>query len=466
MLKELHISWCEELVNIVEEDNGTKDDDHLRHEPCFPNLEQVSVLSCGKLKYLFSIRRQDEMKEMVMKDVLPQLSQLKLWLLPKLVSICHGIDFQTVRENDKTSVIDCPNFSFYETSTTHFQASSETIYSQVEEKAEEKLSSHLSTEKSLNTGEATQQPLTKDAPSHTSPNLNVLPTRDNTHASAKSFEEKEEEEGDDAQVSDKSLAHAIVSSGSDNLRVDPEITTTQLSNHSQNQDSEVGEEAEHNLSPHSNGRQAMESQQSTTGGLITLPHHQSEVKVKRSLLKEKPENSVHDGTKSNVVEDAKLPLSPFSTAIEMMPSLPEANNQASTISRVQEIVDMMKTPFTITEADKRMLAEHLKDAYLLGFDKDWIESIKNKVFYGEICEVDSIQNVLGGLDNDLRSNEAMLEAIRDEEVEAARAAQVAQQEHANVMARHAHLLKERQDIIERRQQCWEIIAAKHRPFGF
>ncbi|XP_028798970.1 uncharacterized protein LOC114754371 [Neltuma alba] len=432
MLKELHILWCKELVNIVEEDNGTNDDDHLHHEPCFPNLEEVRVSGCRKLKYLFSI---------TITGILPKLRFLRIMGAKRLEHVL-------------------------------------------------------------------------EAPSHTSPNFNVLPTRDNTHASAKSFEEEEEEEGDDAQVSDKSLAHAIVSSGSDNLRVDPEITTTQLSNHSQNQDSEVGEEAEHNLSPHSNGRQAMEAQQSTTGGLITLPHHQSKVKVKRSLLKEKPEASVHDGIESNVIEDAKLSLSPFSTAIEMMPSLLEANNQTSTISGVQEIVDMMKlegfehlifakaletrpqlrlstkdrsarvlhvsyrvlldilnilitkTPFTITEEDKRMLAEHLKDAYLLGFDKDWIESIKSKVFYGEICEVDSIQNVLGGLDNDLRSNEAMLEAIRDEEVEAARATQVAQQEHVNVMARHAHLLKERQDIIERRQQCWEIIAAKHRPFGF
>ncbi|XP_028762942.1 probable disease resistance protein At4g27220 [Neltuma alba] len=130
MLKELHISFCEELVNIVEEDNGTNDDDE----------------------------REGKMKEKVMKDVLPQLSQLILQYLPKLVSICHGIDFQTLKENHNTRVIGCPNFSFY--------ASSETTYSQGEEKAEEKLSSHLSTEQSLNTGEATQQPLTKDEPAN------------------------------------------------------------------------------------------------------------------------------------------------------------------------------------------------------------------------------------------------------------------------------------------------------------
>ncbi|XP_028762884.1 uncharacterized protein LOC114721222 [Neltuma alba] len=565
------ISW-EELTIIgydgLKQLVTSEDDDYKDQINCssiFPKLQKLHISECKDLEFLFLSAISVEIKNLKFLTIgdAPQLTYL-------IEKYQHQHRLSNQNQNDewhfdlRALEVLCleraPKFTSI--GPMNYEMVSPSLQNVCSDKAQ----------LDLNT--------TKEAPTHTSPNLDVLPTRDNTYASAKSFEEKEEEEEDDAQVSDKSLGHAIVSSGSDNLRVDPETTTTQLSDHSQNQDSEVREEAEQNLSPHLNGRQAMEPQQSTIGslnftindkeenpsvlnttdsqkaslkvelgakekketimmepqsrqettiddvqshekeeegregGLITLLHHQSEVKVKRSLLKEKPETFVHDGTKSNVVEDTKLSLSPFSIPIEMMPSLLEANNQASTISGVQEIVDMMKlegfehlifakaletrpqlrlstkdrsarvlhmsyrvlldilnilttrTPFTITEADKRMLAEHLKDAYLLGFDKDWIESIKNKVFYGEICKVDSIQNVLEGLDNDLRSNEAMLEAIRDEEIEAARVAQVAQQEHANVMARHAHLLKERQDIIERRQQCWEIIAAKHRPFGF
>ncbi|XP_028798953.1 disease resistance protein SUMM2-like [Neltuma alba] len=137
MLTELKISRCEELVNIVEEDYETNNDDHFYHEPCFPNLEQVSATDCDKLQYLLSITvsgilpklrsleisranalehvlvRQGEMKEMVMKDVLPLLSQLELIDLPNLVGLCHGIDFQILKRDDNIKVDGCSKFSFY-----------------------------------------------------------------------------------------------------------------------------------------------------------------------------------------------------------------------------------------------------------------------------------------------------------------------------------------------------------------
>ncbi|XP_028789470.1 uncharacterized protein LOC114745480 [Neltuma alba] len=646
MLQELDISECEELVYIVEEDYETNDDDHhLCHEPCFPCLEQVSVNDCDKLRHLFSITisgilpklsslkisranglehvlvRQGEMKEMVMKDVLPQLSQLELIDLPNLTSLCHGIDFQALKGDDNMKVDGCPKFSFYEISTTQLQVGPETAYSQVEKKVEETLPSHLCTKQSLNTGEATQQPLMEKVPLRTSPNLPVLPTRDNTHASAKSFEEKEEEgKGsddrndiqttnqqtpnvlDDVQLSDKSLGHAIVSSGSGNLRVDP-------------------------------------------GGLMTTQGHQSDIRTKSSFLKENPKTSIHgdpfvpctatisskqtskailppspksskaslckstDGdiqvsdkshatvignavpipqpttlykdvsgkeiNETNVIQDeskenmashdgrpdsiehvtadpsnlrqmeqepscsrgqmehpdvtkssdintkhAQSSLLPFSTPSKLAPSVTETD-RALNVGGVQEIVEMMKlegseasllaealmthpqlrlspndrstqmlcisyrvlidilhilttrTPFTITEADKRLLEEKLKDACFVGFDKDWLESIKTKVFNTDVTEVDGIQEILKGLDSDLKTNEALLAATRDQEVEAARVVELAQkdldaalQEHANVMANHTKLLKARQDILARQNQCWEMIASKNKHFGF
>ncbi|XP_028798978.1 uncharacterized protein LOC114754378 [Neltuma alba] len=111
MSQKLSISKCEELVNNVEEDYEKNDDDHHQcREPCFPNLEKVSVIDCDKLSYLFSIPisgilpklrslkisranglehalvRQGEMKEMAMKDdVLPKLSKLELIDLPNLL---------------------------------------------------------------------------------------------------------------------------------------------------------------------------------------------------------------------------------------------------------------------------------------------------------------------------------------------------------------------------------------------
>ncbi|XP_028755030.1 uncharacterized protein LOC114714452 [Neltuma alba] len=780
MLTELRISKCEELVNIVEKDYETNDDDHhLCHEPCFPNLEQVSVNDCDKLRYLFSITvssilpklrsleisranelehvlvRQGEMKEMVMKDVLQQLHQLELIYLPNLVSLCHGIDFQTLKGDYNTKVDDCPKFSFYEISTTQLQVGPETTYSQVEEKAKEKLSSHLSTEQFLNIGETTQQSLTEKAPIHRSSNFTVLPTRDKTHASAKIFEEEEEEE-DDVQASNKSLGHAIVPSGNGNIRVDTETTTTQFSDDCKNQDSKIWGEPEQNLFFHTNGRQALEPQQTTTsssnftrgnkedakeiveegitfeklkktnlssdsivigqsdelmgkvarnertmidpeqstldsqnfakahwmdesvnkelkmesimmepqskeemtrhgtqsqeeeereGGLITTRYRQSDTKAKNSFLKEKPKTSIlgdplvpctatvsseqtskaisprsaksskaslckptddikvsdeppanvigngvpiprsttrHKGVnndkdinETNVTQDesktkmasrggqpnssehvtddpsnlwqmeqelscsrgqikhpdvtkssnintehAQSSLLPFSTPSDSAPSVLETD-QALNVSGVQEIVEMMKlegsetslleeslkthpqlrlstndrstqmlcvsyrvlidilhilttrTPFTITEADKRLLEEKLKDARFVGFDKDWLESIKTKVFNSDVSDFDGIQEIITGLDSDLKTNEAMLAATRNQEVKAAQVAEMAQkhleaalQEHANVMANHTQLLKARQEILARQNQYREMIAAKNKHFGF
>ncbi|XP_028798946.1 uncharacterized protein LOC114754341 [Neltuma alba] len=641
-------------------------------------------------------------------------------------------------------------------------------------------------------GETAQQSVTEKAPIHTSPNFTVLPTRDNTHASAKIFEEEEEEEeslitsrrarisgmksssslskeesktsidagptvtivsseqtsevilplspmstkvstslsqslstvlpkpsNDDVQASNKSLGHATVSSGSGNIRVDTETTTTQFSDDCINQDSKVWEETEQNLFSHTNGRQALEPQQPTTGssnftrdelvgkvarnertmidpqqstlgshnftkdesvnkevktesimmepqskeemtrhgiqchedeeeeeerkgGLITTRHRQSDIKAKNSFLKEKPKTSIHgdpfvpstttisseltskailppspnsskallckptddiqvsdkshatvigdaapipqpttlyeginsdkdingtdviqDESKANMAfhgvqlnsnehvtddpsnltqmeqelscsrgqikhpavtkssnintEHAQSSLLPFSTPSESAPSVLETD-QALNVSGVQEINEMVKlegseisllaqalkthpqlcmstndrstqmlrisyrvlidilnilttrTPFTITEADKRSLEEKLKDACLLGFDKDWLESIRTKVFNCDVSKVNEIQETLKGLDSDLNTNEALLAATRNQGVKAARLVQkdldAALQEHANVMANHTQLLKARQEILARQNQCWEMIAAKNKHFGF
>ncbi|KAI9088286.1 hypothetical protein K1719_030007 [Acacia pycnantha] len=135
-------------------------------------LRATGNKGCDKLKYLFSITtsdslpklysleidnanelehvliKRDEMEEIVMKDVLPQRCLLFLTNLPNLISVCHGINFQKYYYME---VSHCPNFG---TSTTQHQADLESGNSQVEEKAEERLSSHMGEE-------ITQQSFTK-----------------------------------------------------------------------------------------------------------------------------------------------------------------------------------------------------------------------------------------------------------------------------------------------------------------
>ncbi|XP_054812830.1 uncharacterized protein LOC129313598 isoform X3 [Prosopis cineraria] len=166
-LWKLEISDCEELVHIVGEDIEENASDRLSHEPCFPKLHELHVKSCNMLKYLFSISMSGilpnlmflsikeasklkhviishvEMKEMVMTDVLPELYYLIFEELPSLVDVCHGIDFQAVRISSE--VYNCPNFSFYENSTTHLQVGLENLDSKVQVAKDENLSSHLNT---------------------------------------------------------------------------------------------------------------------------------------------------------------------------------------------------------------------------------------------------------------------------------------------------------------------------------
>ncbi|KAI9088266.1 hypothetical protein K1719_029987 [Acacia pycnantha] len=112
-----------------------------------PKLLSLYIHNADELE-LVLIKR-DEMEEIVMKDVLPQRCHLFLRNLPNLISVCHGINFQ--EEDYSTEVYNCPKFG---TSTTQHQADLESGNSQVEEKAEERLSSHMGEE-------ITQQSFTK-----------------------------------------------------------------------------------------------------------------------------------------------------------------------------------------------------------------------------------------------------------------------------------------------------------------
>ncbi|XP_028806858.1 uncharacterized protein LOC114761610 [Neltuma alba] len=127
----LKIKDCEELVQIIEEDAQKSADDD-RQQISFPKLEKVHIQNCHGLKFLFSIstpnmfpklesleieaayeleqifkRKQDDTQKMVVKDAFPNLSYLRLIKLPKLVTVCWGMPFQTLPDHQ---VVDCPKY--------------------------------------------------------------------------------------------------------------------------------------------------------------------------------------------------------------------------------------------------------------------------------------------------------------------------------------------------------------------
>ncbi|KAI9088216.1 hypothetical protein K1719_029937 [Acacia pycnantha] len=668
------------------------------------------------------------MEEIVMKDVLPQLTYLRLSDLPNLISVCHGINFQ--EDDYSTEVSDCPKF---DPSTTQHQVNCGIENSQVEEKVEEKISSHMGEEiitqqsltkvdearaKSVSSNTLYQISLTseKEVPIHTSLSLTALPTRDNTHACTKIFEDEEQEQAvttilseqtsqailsskastsinqapssflfkssdaDGVQVYDKSHPHSTnLFEGVDHggikeagmvqneyksnvepssltrkeqessyskgqIQIKDQLTdsqpisampTTSFVTISQDEYSEGGiqivevrgEEGALILeTPHPSSITSKEEpipmslnstfltrSPSTTvknfeeeekGGLITTPRHESDMKAVSSLPLRKEHNTYNQGdpfvpampviSSEKQASDTILPLSfvpskalTSSKQISMCSSsqstyggrnvqenVETTNNQplhetldaihissqlaecgssemassicdtkdASSVTEVKEIVNMMKlegvepsmlaeafkakpqlclssedrstellcysyrvllnilnilatrNPFTIAEADKRLLAKNLKDASVLGFDKDWLKSIRIKVFNCDALEFHHKQQVLKSLGNKLEANKRQLVNVRNQEAKATQSVEmaqkeleathkefkatykgleaaqshlnVAQQEYANIRVRHSKLVEECQEILEQRDQCSEIIAAKLRPFDF
>ncbi|KAK4253906.1 hypothetical protein QN277_010523 [Acacia crassicarpa] len=636
----LNISECEELVHIVEEDYETNADDHVRHEPCFPNLRQVCVSHCDKLKYLFSITisnilpklssiwidnayelehvliKRDEMEEIVMKDVLPKLGFLTLSDLPNLMNVCRGINFQ--EEDYDTEVSHCPKFG---PSTTQHQADLESGNSQVQEKAEQRLSSHMGEE-------TTQQSFTEVVEARAkgvSTSLNQAPSSilskssDGVdHGDIKEAGMVQNENNSNVETISLTRREQESSYSKGQIKTKDQLTdsqpmsampTTHFVTISQDEHSEggiqildvKGEEGALILAtPHPSSLTSKEEpipmslnstplsrSPSTTvrifeeedkGGLITTPRHESDTKVVSSLPPGKEHKTSNQGdpfvppmpviSSEQRASDTILPLSFVPSkaltspkqiymsassqstyggefaecgSSEIASSICDIKNALS-VAGVKEIVNMMKlegvepsmlaeafkakpqlclsseyrstellcysyrvllnilntlatrSPFTITEADKILLAKNLKDAYVLGFDKDWLESIRIKVFNCDASEFHLKRQILQSLGNKLESNKRELANVRNQEAKATQSVEmaqkeleathkelegaykgleaaqshlnVAQQEYAKIRVHHSKLLEECQEILEQRDQCSEIIAAKLRPFGF
>ncbi|XP_028773328.1 uncharacterized protein LOC114730425 isoform X4 [Neltuma alba] len=640
-LWKLEIMDCEELVNIVDEDDEENAGDHLSHDPCFPKLYELHVKSCNRLKYLFSISvsgflpnlmflsikeasklehvliRQGETKEMVMKDLLPELCSLHFEELPSLVGICHGIDFQAARTCSE--VYNCPNFSFYEISPAHLQAGLENLDSKVQASEGKIFPLRINAHQFGKRGAEGRQDLETQESSIGSPrgiNEEIKEIDEENLISEMPPTESSSYDSESIGQLTNNVGYSRVLEGCRSGRA---ISTNQLT-YSESSNA-ISTRADLILSPQISPKKALvpmssilialptESRTSTVteifekedeeeGGLITTRHRQNDTTEVISPIAEgpqityggaplslihalSPETSVqgdhsvpsiemvvsaqtseqisplslvlskfsgsleqtlplapfepiygctikHDVTKSDVqVSPTQLPSSSSLSASEKMTPPFSVTAYALTVPGVQEIVEMMnleavesfmlakafeshpplrlslenrsprmlcfsyrvlldilnilttRTPLSITDADKRSLAENLKDASILGFDNNWLESIKTKVFGCDISGAYHALEVLKGLDNELNTIEEELATICEEEEEAALAVQVAQKEleaaqfhfdsvqleHANIKAHHNQLLEARLRILVQQEECWETFAAKDRHFG-
>ncbi|XP_054811850.1 uncharacterized protein LOC129313047 isoform X3 [Prosopis cineraria] len=548
-LEELTISECGELVQIIEEENEESARDHLRHEPYFPKLSELTVEGCHRLKYLFSLTvsgilpkphelcvrdastlehvliRPDEPKEMAMEDVLPNLRRVTLKRNQSLISICHGIDFQTLEESSE--VDDCPKFSFHETTANQLQVGPTNLDFERKAEAEKTLSSLLSTNQSYmgeTKGrpnlETQQSPLSSPTFSRTSkevrlttilggPDSKKIETR-NQLTDSKIAEERVEE-GDSSETLHPSYLKKVSIPTSSNLTNLPvgDITGTTITIL---EEEEQGEEEGDPSMPLASNISREQTSEATSPKQIPLS-----IVSESSYGKNIHDNVGTSNQRSHEALDAIEVSSKHAVKHESaeinVPSFNETSN-ASSVHGLQEIVDTMKldsveasilaeafethpqlrlskedrstqllcdsyrvlldilnilatrTPFTITKEDKKSLVENLKDALVLGFDREWLESVKNNVFNCDVSEVRHMQEVLKSFEDKLETNKTELALVCDQEDEAARRVEVAQKELEAVRARHYQLSKERQDLQNQRDQCRETFAAKFRSFGF
>jgi len=159
-LKDLHISACEELEQIVAKDNDDEKDQILSgsdlQSSCFPNLRRLVIRGCNKLKSLFPVAMASGLKRLQTLHVsessqllgvfgqddhaspantekelvLPDLDRLFLEKLPSIVYFSHGCcDFIFPRLS-MLEVRQCPKLTtrFATTSNGSMSAQSEVLY--------------------------------------------------------------------------------------------------------------------------------------------------------------------------------------------------------------------------------------------------------------------------------------------------------------------------------------------------
>ncbi|XP_054819132.1 uncharacterized protein LOC129318414 isoform X2 [Prosopis cineraria] len=131
-----------------------------------------------------------------------------------------------------------------------------------------------------------------------------------------------------------------------------------------------------------------------------------------------------------------------------------------------------KTPCTITISEKSTFEANLCDATLLGFDNDWVDSVRARVLNVDLSDVLAAEEEIQVMEAELETCDIALEQVRKQRIEAKqrlavvrRQLEIAQTEIEAIDSQLSSLLENHKKLLTRIAEFREIISAKDTPFG-
>lgn len=131
-----------------------------------------------------------------------------------------------------------------------------------------------------------------------------------------------------------------------------------------------------------------------------------------------------------------------------------------------------KTPCTITSSEKSTFEANSCDATLLGFHKDWVDSVRARVLNVDLSDVLAAEEEIQVMEAELETCDIALEQVRKQRLEAKqrlavvrRQLEIAQTEIEAIDSQLSSLLENHKKLLTRIAEFREIISAKDTPFG-
>lgn len=131
-----------------------------------------------------------------------------------------------------------------------------------------------------------------------------------------------------------------------------------------------------------------------------------------------------------------------------------------------------KSPYTITPSEKSTFESNLREAAFVGFDKNWIDSVRARVLGADMSDVLAAEEEIQIMEAELETCDIALEQVQKQRLEAKDRLEVArrhlemsQTEFEAIDSQLSGLLKDPKKLVAKMTEFRGIISAKDRPFG-